>query len=146
MNKKGFTLIELMAVIILLGILSLIATITVNNVLKENKKKTCLAQIENIKSGAKNWASKNVFNLPDEDGQSISVGLKELQDNGFVDKDIKNPVTGNAFENWNYVLNTGTTKVKIYITKIDNNYQYDVKLFSVLSDGNEIETDLGCDE
>ena len=52
-----------MAVIILLGVLSLIAIVTINNTLKENKEEACQMQIKNIKAGAENWASKNVFEL-----------------------------------------------------------------------------------
>ena len=38
MNKKGFTLVELIAVMVLLGVLGLIATVTINNELKENRE------------------------------------------------------------------------------------------------------------
>ena len=37
-NKKAFTLIELLAVILILGIIALIAIPTVNNIINESKK------------------------------------------------------------------------------------------------------------
>ena len=114
--NKGFTLIELIAVIILLGALSLIATVTVNNTLKENRQKSCEMQLENIKSGAKNWASKNALILPSEDGKYITKTLRELKDEGFVDKNIKNPKTDELFSD----------DIKIIITRVDNNYKYEL--------------------
>ena len=116
MSKKGFTLIELLAVITLLGVLSLIATVTINNTLKESRKDACETQLKNIASGAKNWASKNVFELPSEDGSSITVSLGELKLGGFVDKDITNPITEQLFSD----------DIKITITRVDNNYEYEV--------------------
>ncbi|MBO5095602.1 MAG: type II secretion system protein [Bacilli bacterium] len=116
MNKKGFTLIELMAVIILLGVLSLIATVTINNTLKENKESACEIQVGNIKAGAENWASKNVFDLPNENGGTVILTLKELKDAGFIDKDIKNPKTNELFDD----------SIQIKITKVDNSYTYEV--------------------
>jgi prepilin-type N-terminal cleavage/methylation domain-containing protein len=116
--NKAFTLIELLAVIILLGVLSLIVTVTVNGTIKENKQNACEIQIENIKSGAESWASKNVFSLPSEEGSSIVKTLKELKDEGFVDKDIKNPKTNQLFSD----------DIKITITRIDNNYEYEIEV------------------
>ena len=116
MNKKGFTLIELMAVIILLGVLALIATVTINNTLKENKQEACEMQLKNIKGGAENWASKNVFELPSENGGTAVLTLKELKDAGFIAKDIKNPKTNELFDD----------SIEIKITRVDNNYTYEV--------------------
>lgn len=116
MKNKGFTLVELLAVIILIGVLSLIVTVTVNNTIKENKQKSCNIQIENIKTGAKNWASKNVFRLPSEEGGNITLTLKDLKDSGFVVKDIKNPKTGELFDD----------NITIKITRKDNDYSYEI--------------------
>lgn len=116
MKNKAFTLIELLAVIILIGVLSLIATVTVNNTIKENKQKSCNMQIENIKTGAKNWASKNAFSLPSNENESITLTLKNLKDLGFVSKDIKNPKTNELFDD----------NIIITITKKENDYSYEI--------------------
>lgn len=116
--NKGFTLIELMAVIILLGVLSLIATVTVNNTLSKNKTEACEMQKENVISSAKIWANKNAFSLPSEDGKSITITLKQLKDDGFVDSDIKNPKNDELLSD----------DMEIIITRVDNNYKYELEM------------------
>jgi len=115
MNKKGFTLIELMGVIILLGILSLIATVSISNTLKEKKHESCEMQLKNIISGAELWVSKNPFDAPKGD-EEVVLSLKDLKDGGLVDKDITNPITSELFSD----------DIKITITRVDNSYKYEI--------------------
>lgn len=115
--NKAFTLIELMAVIILLGVLSLIAIVTINNTLKEEKENSCKIQEKNIISAAKNWGAKNVFNLPQDESNTI-VTIRQLKDEGFLDKDIKNPKNDTLIND----------DLQIVITKIDNNYKYEFEM------------------
>ncbi len=114
--KKGFTLIELLGVIIILAVIASIATISINSSMKKSKEELYNLQIENIINGAKTWASSNVFNLPDDNGETIYLTLSELKQSGFVEKDIVNPLTNELFSD----------QLKIKITKIDNNYSYEI--------------------
>ncbi len=116
MKNKGFTLAELLGVIIILGVIALITIVTVTNTMKENKEDLYEIQINNIIVGAKTWASSHVFELPDQDGESITLTLAELKQSGFVENDITNPKTNELFSN----------DLKVKITKVDNNYKYEV--------------------
>ena len=91
MNKKGFTLVELMAIIIVLGIISLIVIPTVNDTLTKQKEKLYEKQVDTIEKAAESWASANTDKLPEED-ESICVELSELISSGFIQNgDIKDP-------------------------------------------------------
>lgn len=116
MKNKGFTLVEVLGVIIILGAIAAIATITVNNTLKENKQNLYDIQISYIITGAKSWASSHVFELPENDGEVITLTLGQLKQEGLVENDITNPITKQPFDN----------SMQITITKVDNNYEYKI--------------------
>ena len=95
--KKGFTLIELMAVIIVLGIVSTISVIAVDKTIKDNKQKLYQVQISNIEDAARTWGNAHINLMPDENGSAISIPLLVLKQDGLLDKDYKNPKTEELF-------------------------------------------------
>lgn len=114
--KKGFTLIELIAVILLLGVLSVIAVASIDRVLKENKEKAYNTQIENIKSSTEVWIGKHIFEMPSNNSEYIIITLKDLKDDGLVSDDITNPMTKEQFDN----------SLQIKITVNNNNYDIEI--------------------
>ena len=64
MEKKGFTLVELMAVLIILGIVAAITTSRVFNSVKSSKVSLCLNVMSDIKDAARSWAGDNITILP----------------------------------------------------------------------------------
>jgi len=94
--KKGFTLIELVAVIIILGIIAVITIPVADKVIKDSKETLYKAQIEDIIEGAKAWSTNNASSLPTE-GKMKTITLGELQKGGYIDKDLENPKTGLKF-------------------------------------------------
>lgn len=101
--KRGFTLIELMAVIVVLGILATISIISVDKIIKENKEETYKAQIATIEDAARTWGVKHIKELPDNDGGAISVPLLYFKNDGIISEDFKNPKTNKPFNNDLYV-------------------------------------------
>lgn len=98
MKKKGFTLVELLAVVVLLGMIALIITPTVRNMIKDSKQKLYDEQINLIEAGLKNWANANVFILPEE-GETIKLSLGQLKQAGFIEMKINNPKNNKCFSN-----------------------------------------------
>ncbi|MBQ9011785.1 MAG: type II secretion system protein [Bacilli bacterium] len=95
MNKKAFTLVELLAVLVIIGIIALITVPVIQNVINDSKVKACNQQLYTIKKAAQNYVTDLIAN-----GQDVptSVSISTLYTNGFLDDlDIKNPVTGEAF-------------------------------------------------
>ncbi|KIO61071.1 MULTISPECIES: type II secretion system protein [Bacillaceae] len=52
-NQKGMTLVELLAVLVILGIIAAIAIPMIGNTIKDSKEKAILADAQTILSGAK---------------------------------------------------------------------------------------------
>lgn len=91
-NKKGFTLTELIGVIVLLGIIALISVPILNKVIKNAKEKAYNAQVKEIVSAAKKWGTEHDSELPKINKNYKSVSLKELVKDGYLEEDkILNP-------------------------------------------------------
>ena len=101
--KRGFTLIELMAVIVVLGILATISVISVDKIIKENKEETYKAQVATREDAARTWGVKHIKELPDNDGDAISVPLLYFKNEGIISNDFKNSKTNKPFNDDLYV-------------------------------------------
>ena len=117
-KRNGFTLVELLTVIILLGVLIVIIIPTIDSALKKSSDKIYENQISSIITATKNWASKNPSQLPKKDETFIIVTLRQLKDDGFIDEDITNPKTKKKF------LDT----TEIIITRKTENFTYQVNV------------------
>ena len=118
--KKGFTLIEMIGAIILLGTLSLLIIPIVNKNIKQSKEKLYIAQIEEIKLATEKWAYKNMDMLPNDEGKVVEVTLLELKKSGDLPLDIRDPRT-------NTLISNQTTVQIIYKS---NMYEYVVNDYS----------------
>lgn len=87
MNKKGFTLTELIAVIVLLGVIALVAVPIVNETISKSKEKAHKEQINRIVSAAKRWGVDNFSLLPMEN-ESFVLELDKLVQDGYLEDDI----------------------------------------------------------
>lgn len=113
--KRGFTLVELLAVITILGLLSLIVVPVVDKIIKDNKEALYQTQVQNIEQSAKNWASENIFSLPENIGDYIDKTICDLESDGLLEIDVKNPKTDEMFYKDSYVR----------ITKTDYGFEYE---------------------
>lgn len=95
-NKKGFTLVELLAVVVLIGILSLIAVTSYSQYISKSKRTAYEAAEKSMKESAEgmfvdcmgeksNRPVCNLFRTPRPD-QSIIIPLKDLIDNDYIPK------------------------------------------------------------
>lgn len=114
--KRGFTLVELMAVVIILSVIGLIAIPAVDKVIKDNQNKLYQAQINSIDDAAKTWSNNHVNLLPESSSEAISIPLILLKQEGLLPVDFKNPKTDKKFYDNMY----------IDITFEKNSYNYNV--------------------
>ena len=89
-NKKGFTLIELTAVIVLIGLIAIIASIPINKMVKDSKAKLYDSQLDQIILAVQNWSVDNTSILPPftEDGKPASINIETLISNGYLEEEV----------------------------------------------------------
>lgn len=80
-SKKGFTLVELLVVVVIIGILVAIAIPVYNDITHSTKKRACEANIRMIKSAIQQYKLDN----PNED----SVTMDKLK--GYFEDEIECP-------------------------------------------------------
>ncbi len=74
MNKnKGFTLVELLAVFVILAIIASIVMFSMNNIKSEYAKKVYTESVKNILTAAQNYYTSNVFNDFPTYGMSVNA-------------------------------------------------------------------------
>lgn len=120
MNEKGLTLVELLAVIIILSLIALIVTPNIARSIKEYRERLYEVQLSEIKESAKNWLADQINNgnkssIPTE-GNSVNVSVSTLQNGGYVDPELKDPRTKQPI--------SGTTFVTIEFK--ENQYIYTI--------------------
>lgn len=115
MKKEGFTLTEVLGVIVIIGFLALLVTPAVSKTIKNNRQRLYEVQIKNIENAARDYAVKNTEILP-ESGKAIVITLGELKKGGFIEKEVRNPLTKELFSD----------DLKIQISNANNQYTYTV--------------------
>lgn len=128
--KKGFTLIELILVILLLSIIALISIPVITGITKDAKNKTYDQQLEAIYNAARNYATKNPRILPEEDEYDSScISVTDMQKAGVLEsKDIINPAYSEECKDDEKCRSEYLNGVVIITWNVDNNkykYTYD---------------------
>ena len=86
-NKtKGFSLVEILAAIVILGLLSTIAIVSVNYILQKAEKEYYKSQKDEIILAAKSYTQDNRNSLPKRVGMRTEITLKTLQAKKYIGK------------------------------------------------------------
>lgn len=97
MNHKGFTLIELTGVIILLSLISLLVIPSIDGAIKVFKQQAYNSQIQNIALATKDWTVDNLGLNDYKVNDTITITLGQLKVGGYIDENLANPKTQLAF-------------------------------------------------
>ena len=107
--RKGFTLIELIAVIIILGIVTSISYPKILDVIEKSRISAFDSAKKNIISAAKNKYIASV-----NDSKITEYNVVDLIEDGYVSSNTKNPITGKDYEK----------EVKVVVVNEDNNIKF----------------------
>ena len=121
-NKKGFTLIELIAVIFILALIVVIVVPMINDNINKSKVNVSNEQVRQIEDAAKQWGLDNVVYKDGKltDGNKVinSVTIRTLQKDGYLDdKGIIDAKTKKEIP----------SSTKVCITYSSNQYNYEFK-------------------
>lgn len=120
MNNKGFTLVELLAVIVIISLLGLLTGSAVTKLVKDSRNDLYNNQISLIIEAAKAWGADNIYRLPDNNN-CLYITLLDLQEANLIGEDIIDSKTNKQI----------SSSFKVYIrsninTYGKNNITYDV--------------------
>lgn len=115
MNKKGFTLTELIGTVIILGLIALIAFPPLLKQIQGTKSKIDEATEKLIIAGASNYVDENKNDFPKINGNVYCITIQTLVDDNKVSKDLMDS-EGNEIDLDKYI--------KVDIT--NNQYSYNI--------------------
>ncbi|OQM45710.1 type II secretory pathway pseudopilin PulG [Anoxybacillus sp. UARK-01] len=94
-NERGLTLIELLAVIVILGIIAAIAIPAIGGLIDNSKKDAHVSNAQQMINAAKIAVTSDKDLIP-EDGKYSLATLKYLEDEGYLET-VKSPDSGSDY-------------------------------------------------
>ena len=98
MNKKGFTLVELLGVLVVLSVILMIAFPLITTYINKSKQKAYDTQMEIIMTGLKNYANEHKEVLPVNDADYVTFTLGQLKSLGIANNSVVNPLDGKEID------------------------------------------------
>jgi len=93
--KRGFSLIELLSVVVILSVVSLLVFPNVVEIITQSKQNLYTVQVSDIELESKNWALENPDKLDKYHLNATYLSLSTLKKEGFLEVDtLENPLTG----------------------------------------------------
>ena len=134
--KKGFTLVELLAVIIIISITSMIIFPNITRVINDSKVDLYNSQITDIQLATEKWASEHLELLDDTHSNDIYISLQALRFSGYLEPDeIKNPKDKSTMN--------GCIRVRYNLDNKKYNYIYEEKKCPTYASESNTEDEYG---
>jgi len=94
MNKKGFTIVEIIAVVIVLGLIALLAFPPMLNMIKNSENELSNAAKTLIYTASSQYTSKYVNDFPKKEGNIYCITIEELIKEEFLTNSIQDENLG----------------------------------------------------
>lgn len=93
MNNKGFSLIEMLATVVILGVLGTIAVVGTTKYINKSRKKAYIVMSQSIYEAAMNCQTKGDCTTGSYGANNNNNNFTDLVDLGYLDE-LKNPISG----------------------------------------------------
>ena len=130
MNKKGFTLVELLGVLVVLSVILMIAFPLITTYINKSKQKAYDTQMGLIITGLKDYVIEHKEVLPVNDTDYVTFTLGQLKALGIVNNSVVNPLDGKEIDD----------SMEFKIIKDGSKYTYQIVESSRLSRNDENHT------
>lgn len=114
-ERNGFTLVELLGVLVLLAVIGVITIPTISRIISNSKAKAIKAQEQTIMNAAKSWGADNVEQLPKKG--FVLVAIQDLISNNYIADDTIDDIDNTTYS---------TMCVKIRANTKYSTYDYDI--------------------
>ncbi|MBR2708032.1 MAG: type II secretion system protein [Bacilli bacterium] len=117
MERNGFTLIEMLGVIVILSVLSLIAVPVIDRSLNQGRENLSKIQERQLIKSLKNYYAEHLSEFNDistNEGSPTCKSSDDLKDFGYLPTDLKNPKTGDDLTVWVCAWKDGN-KIKYFV-------------------------------
>jgi prepilin-type N-terminal cleavage/methylation domain-containing protein len=100
-NQKGFTLIEMLTVLVIIGIIGAIAVPRIMGVMMDAKEKACAANIKAIETAVSAYLLQH---------HEAPAKVEVLMQEGYIDPNLTCPVNGESYKENPIDSDTGLVK------------------------------------
>lgn len=112
MNKKGFTLVEVLAIIVILGVIMLVVAPSIFNITQNSKQKANKDLMKTIENAGNLYVAAHLSAMQTAVSQNrvYTIQLQTLMDEGFLTTKLKNPITNATID--------ATKKINVYLSNL----------------------------
>ena len=143
MKKNGFTLVELLAVLVIIGILSAISITVYTNLIPSSRKELSDVQKNTIIDATRTYVAINTVNFNNHfdnatigDNICVAIKLEVLYNEGLLKKEVLDPSTNaNLMDGYILVSYDNNHSQYEYIYKSKDDYTSKCKYEYLVKDG-----------